>query len=73
MRASHEKLARLERELQDTYDAWMAASAWQASKGRLDNSGTSEGARAQWFDHLAAKERLVSACSARPCDVAAVW
>lgn len=73
MRASHEKLAHLSRELQDTYDTWMAASAWQASKGRLDSSGTSEGARAQWFDYLAAKERLISAYAAQPCDVAAVW
>jgi hypothetical protein len=60
-----DKRARLRRELQEAFSAWMRASE---SDGRsavpgapVDVSGCPETAKAEWFKYLAAKQRLTSA------------
>lgn len=65
MEALNSKRLRLRHELQEAYDAWMDATVWQAR----DPSHRPLGAAArpslkampQWFDYLAAKQRLVLA------------
>jgi hypothetical protein len=74
MEPSSNKCMRLQHELQQAYDAWVAASEWQARHpapdghpdGRIDVSGSPDAAKAQWFEYLAAKERLVLAFAEQP-------
>lgn len=56
------KRTRLRHELQRAYDAWLVAAECQASHhvpNHVDISGSPDGAKARWFEYLAAKERLI--------------
>lgn len=56
------KRARLRRELQEAFSAWMLASERGGhSAAPVDVSGCSDTAKAQWLEYLAAKQRLTSA------------
>jgi hypothetical protein len=55
MEALNNRRLRLRHELQAAYDAWMDATVLQ---GRGRHAGA---APPQWFDYLAAKQRLVLA------------
>ena len=61
--------ARLRHELQQAYDSWVRTSEWCAASGSIaapcDVSGCFEPAQAEWFEYLAAKQRLVSAYAER--------
>ena len=65
MEALSEKRARLRRELEEAYGAWLTASEVRASTlaahAPIDTSGCPQATKAKWFDYLAARERLVLA------------
>jgi hypothetical protein len=67
METLDDKRARLRRELQGAYDMWLRTSEHCARdrsiEAPLDVSGCRERGRQEWFDYLAAKERLVLAYS----------
>jgi hypothetical protein len=59
------KRARLRLELQEAYGAWLRISEDRANSTFphtvVELSGSPKEAQAEWFDYLAAKERLVLA------------
>jgi hypothetical protein len=59
------KRARLRRELQDAYDAWLTITEFRASSAPagpcVELSGSPKETQAEWFAYLAAKRRLVVA------------
>jgi hypothetical protein len=61
---------RLRHEPREAYEAWMVASEWQARHrtvgAPIDMSGSPDTARAEWFEYLAAKERLILAYAELP-------
>lgn len=64
MEALNNKRLRLRHELQEAYGAWMDATARHARPvpaRPVDISGAPGDAALQWFDYLAAKQRLVKA------------
>ncbi len=73
MEALNMKRARLRAELQEAYDAWMHAREWLAGESPspepVDISGSPDAAKAQWFEYLAAKRRLVVAYAELPLAV----
>jgi hypothetical protein len=70
MEALRTKRVRLRDELRQAYDAWIDASEQQASHRGFDKpvdiSGSPEAAKPQWFEYLAAKQRLVLAFAEQP-------
>ena len=60
---------RLHHELQEAYDTWLRTSescaADRSVAAPLDVSGCRRSAQSEWFDYLAAKQRLVLAYSER--------
>ena len=70
MESLNNRRARLRNELQQAYEAWILASEAQTSRpttdARVDISGSPDAAKVQWFDYLAAKERLVLAYDEQP-------
>jgi hypothetical protein len=70
MDALNNKRARLQHELQAAYEAWMLAREGQTSRSEpaeaVDISGSPDVAKAQWFEYLAAKQRLVVAYAEVP-------
>ena len=67
MEVLNRKRARLRHELQQAYDTWIFVSERQATgASSVDVSGSSDATREQWFDYLAAKERLVLAYAEQP-------
>lgn len=65
MEVLNAKRARLRRELQEAFSAWLQASecgGHTAAPGTpVDVSGCSDAAKSTWFAYLAAKQRLTSA------------
>jgi hypothetical protein len=63
MEALNKKRVRLRRELQEAYGDWLRSSESCASYSAapVDVSGCSDSAKANWFEYLAAKERLILA------------
>ena len=65
-----EKRARLRRELQQAYSAWMTTDECRTrlptAGASADISGYSDAGRAKWLDYLAAKERMVLAYAEQP-------
>ena len=63
------KRARLRHELQDAYDAWLQITEARANAtprhSQLELSGSPKETQPEWFDYLAAKERLVLAYAER--------
>jgi hypothetical protein len=59
------KRARLRLELREAYGAWLhiaeARASSTATRTAIELSGSPEETQAEWFDYLAAKERLVLA------------
>jgi hypothetical protein len=69
MEALNNKRARLRRELQEAYSAWMATSEFCATSEThvpVDISGCPDTTKVKWFEYLAAKERLVLAYAEQP-------
>ena len=70
MKSLSNKRTRLRHELREAYEAWMVASEWQARHRTAgtpnDISGSPDTARAEWFEYLAAKERLILAYAELP-------
>lgn len=70
MESPNNMRSRLRTELQEAYETWILASEALASRpttdARVDTSGSPDAAKVQWFDYLAAKERLVLAYAERP-------
>ena len=70
MEALNNKRARLQRELQEAYSAWVVTSEFCASSREthtpVDISGCSDTTKVKWFEYLAAKERLVLAYAEQP-------
>jgi hypothetical protein len=68
MEALHEKRARLRRELERAYQAWMrtSESPVAAPSALVDVSGCPDAAKAEWFEYLAAEERLIAAYAEPP-------
>ena len=72
MKALNRKRARLRDELQQAYNAWISVGEAQAKQATpadrlcVDISGSSDGAKQQWRDYLAAKERLILAYAEQP-------
>jgi hypothetical protein len=71
MEALHEKCARLRRELERAYEAWMRTSESRAAAPRspIDVSGCPDGAKAEWLGYLAAEDRLIEAYAELPLAV----
>lgn len=63
MEALNRKRERLRDELQQAYDAWLRTTGDDAESSRLpiDVSGCAEESRAEWFEYLAARDRLITA------------
>jgi hypothetical protein len=63
MEALIEKCARLRRELEQAYTAWMRMSEFRATAPDtpVDISGCPDAAKMEWFEYLAARDRLVAA------------
>jgi len=59
------KRARLRLELQEAYGAWLQITETRAHTASphtlVDLSGSQKSTQAEWFEYLAAKERLVQA------------
>jgi len=59
------KRLRLRRELQEAYAAWLRTSEFFAGRravdGGVDVTGCCDSAKADWFEYLAAKDRLALA------------
>jgi hypothetical protein len=68
MEALTRKRVRLQRELQEAYGDWLRSSELSASYSAapVDVSGCSDAAKANWFEYLAAKERLILAYAELP-------
>lgn len=68
MEALNEKRARLRRELERAYTAWMQRSESRAAAPRspVDVSGCRDGAKAEWFEYRASEDRLVAAYAEQP-------
>ena len=63
MEALIEKRARLRGELEQAYRAWMGMSEFRttAPPTAVDISGCPDAAKVEWFEYLAAQDRLVAA------------
>ena len=63
---------RLHHELQDAYDCWLRTSEACAMRGSLatslDVSGCPEPAQLDWFEYLAARQRLILAYAERQAN-----
>ena len=70
MESLNEKRARLRRELQQAYNAWLPTSELTAASlapdRPVDGSGSADVSRAKWLAYLAAKQRLVLAYAEQP-------
>ena len=64
----NKKRERLRLELQAAYEAWMMRSEREAlaPAEAIDVSGSPDMAKVQWFEYLAAKQRLVLAYAELP-------
>lgn len=60
---------RLHHELQEAYDSWLRTTEACATRGSiaasLDVSGCPDAAQFDWFEYLAAKQRLIVAYAER--------
>lgn len=70
METLNKKRSRLRNELQVAYDAWMDTSEQKSGRPDtaepMDMSGAPDMAKAQWFEYLLAKRRLVLAYAELP-------
>ena len=69
METLDDRRTRLRHELQEAYDAWLRISESCAGHrpiaDALDVSGCPEPAQLEWFEYLAAKQRLIFAYAER--------
>ncbi|MBN9087571.1 MAG: hypothetical protein J0J01_11735 [Reyranella sp.] len=72
MEAFDDRRTRLRHELQEAYDTWLRISESCATResiaDALDVSGCPESAQLEWFEYLAAKQRLILAYAERQAN-----
>jgi hypothetical protein len=72
METLDDRRTRLRHELQEAYDTWLRISESCGTRGSiaaaLDVSGCPESAQSEWFEYLAAKQRLILAYAERQAN-----
>ena len=72
METLDDRRTRLRHELQEAYDTWLRISESSATRESIaaarDVSGCPETAQAEWFEYLAAKQRLILAFAERQAN-----
>jgi hypothetical protein len=72
METLDDRRTRLHHELQEAYDNWLRTSEASAARGSiavsLDVSGCPDAAQLDWFEYLAARQRLIIAYAERQAN-----